>query len=530
MSNNETADLMRPGTNGERDRFDPARGVQIPSTGLLGAAFAFLLLGAYAFYQSNVLPGGGPPVLNALGWFPDRIARGMQWSRVNRDYYDVLACVLLTFVFMVEWEFLRRRFDRSFTAAVAVLAVATAWRVAWGGRLLSSETVRFAGWSWTSFEVVLACTLALLLLPWLGRLRGLRNRFAFVPPGPAFRTAFFRWLAGLAAFTGLLLVTYRLPFFLNPYYENWRITCGYLYSAYFFLGLPYAFLTALLRGRRREDRSDPGFVLLLLFRRGFRWLLMTRTRKPRWSLRNRRIGVVLRDLLVKVFFLPLMATFLYLEFGAVLENLPKLWAAWTAHSGRYITFSYFYGTSYHGLFLVDVTLAMIGYASTSRWLDNKSKSVDPTAWGWFVCLACYPPFNALTRSVLPYDAVAGPGLPFLQPVAVDVALKTGTLLCFAVYVWATTAFGLRFSNLTDRGIITRGPYAFVRHPAYAAKNAGWWLESIRGFASPWQLLFLLGWNAIYYARSTTEERHLSADPDYRAYRARVRWRFLPGLW
>jgi protein-S-isoprenylcysteine O-methyltransferase Ste14 len=510
--------------------FDPARGVQIPSTGLLGAAFAFLLLGAYAFFQSNILAGGGPPILDALAWLPDRILPGVRWARVNRDYYDILACVVLTFVFMVEWEFLRRRFDRIFVALVAVMAVATAWRLAWGGRLLPSPTVGFAGWDWTSFEVVLAVTLIFLLLPWLAHLRGIARRFAPASAGPALRTAFFRWLAGLAVFTGVLLVTYRTPFFLNPYYENWRITCGYLYSAYLLFGLPYAFVTALLRGRRFEDRSDPGFVLLLLFRRAGRALFSIRAPKPRWSLRNRRIGVVLRDLLVKVFFLPLMATFLYLEFGAVVQNLPRMWAAWIGHAGRYVTFSYFYGASYHSLFLVDVTLAMIGYASTSRWLDNKSKSVDPTAWGWFVCLACYPPFNALTRSVFPYDAAVGPGFPFLQPVAVDVALKLGTLICFAIYVWATTAFGLRFSNLTNRGIITRGPYAFVRHPAYAAKNVGWWLESIRGFASPWQLLFLLGWNAVYYARSTTEEKHLAMDPDYLAYCGRVRRRFIPGLW
>src|SRR3546814_17210443 len=48
----------------------------------------------------------------------------------------------------------------------------------------------------------------------------------------------------------------------------------------------------------------------------------------------------------------------------------------------------------------------------------------------------------------------------------------------AVYAWATMAFGIRFSNLTHRGIITHGPYALTRHPAYIAKNLSWWVGSM----------------------------------------------------
>ncbi|HBR82737.1 MAG TPA: protein-S-isoprenylcysteine methyltransferase, partial [Erythrobacter sp.] len=43
-----------------------------------------------------------------------------------------------------------------------------------------------------------------------------------------------------------------------------------------------------------------------------------------------------------------------------------------------------------------------------------------------------------------------------------------------VYAWATFAFGLRFSNLTYRGVLTNGPYRFTRHPAYVSKNLFWW--------------------------------------------------------
>ena len=47
-----------------------------------------------------------------------------------------------------------------------------------------------------------------------------------------------------------------------------------------------------------------------------------------------------------------------------------------------------------------------------------------------------------------------------------------------IYAAATVAFGLRFSNLTHRGILTHGPYRWSKHPAYLAKNAYWWLASM----------------------------------------------------
>ena len=52
------------------------------------------------------------------------------------------------------------------------------------------------------------------------------------------------------------------------------------------------------------------------------------------------------------------------------------------------------------------------------------------------------------------------------------------LVCIAVYSWATISFGIRFSNLTNRGIITNGPYRYTKHPAYIAKNLSWWMESV----------------------------------------------------
>lgn len=94
------------------------------------------------------------------------------------------------------------------------------------------------------------------------------------------------------------------------------------------------------------------------------------------------------------------------------------------------------------------------------------------------------------------------------------------------------SFGTRFSNLTNRGIVVHGPYRFLKHPAYVAKNLSWWLISIPFVAhgsiqENARACLLLGvMNLVYYLRAKTEERHLRADPAYRIY---VRWigRFSP---
>ena len=129
--------------------------------------------------------------------------------------------------------------------------------------------------------------------------------------------------------------------------------------------------------------------------------------------------------------------------------------------------------------------------------------------------------------LFPYDAFHG------QAWAPQWATQLGALLslpAFALYAASTAVFGLRFSNLTHRGILTRGPYAWIRHPAYLGKNLAWWAENLANFASPIQAFYLLACNAIYVLRALTEERHLRLDPDYRAYCEKVRWRFIPGVW
>ena len=180
------------------------------------------------------------------------------------------------------------------------------------------------------------------------------------------------------------------------------------------------------------------------------------------------------------------------------------------------------------MFVIDVAFATVGYMLTMRPLDAHIRTANPYAAGWAAALICYPP-SILMSEGGPLDYSVGnwredswlhwlAGYPYALAAfgAVLVALT-------AIYAWATMAFGLRFSNLTHRGIITHGPYAWSRHPAYLAKNLFWWIATLPFFSTgslvdAARATILLGVvSGIYYWRARTEERHLRSDPAYVAY-------------
>ena len=180
------------------------------------------------------------------------------------------------------------------------------------------------------------------------------------------------------------------------------------------------------------------------------------------------------------------------------------------------------------MFLIDMTLATVGYILTMKPLDAHIRSATPYASGWAAALICYPPF-VLMGNGGPLDYHPGTlewsywlrNYPLL--LWFNGALLVGLTL---VYAWATVAFGLRFSNLTHRGILTHGPYSWMRHPAYVSKNLFWWLSTLPFLVSTESLgdaarntLILAAVSGIYWWRAMTEERHLRADEDYRTYAA-----------
>lgn len=106
---------------------------------------------------------------------------------------------------------------------------------------------------------------------------------------------------------------------------------------------------------------------------------------------------------------------------------------------------------------------------------------------------------------------------------------------YALSAWAIHAnrfFSpvVRIQSERGHALITTGPYAFVRHPGYAAALVIM-LATAPALGSWWALLLGVATAAIYFRRVLIEDRFLHANLEgYPAYAQRVRYRLLPGLW
>lgn len=236
--------------------------------------------------------------------------------------------------------------------------------------------------------------------------------------------------------------------------------------------------------------------------------------------RSNAAGAVLRQYVlgwaVKGFFLPLM--FVYLT-GTISFLINYDMASLATN------FIGFYEFVWNATLAIDVVFACTGYVVTFRLLDSHIRTTEPTLAGWLPTILCYYPFWAFFYGA--YFAYDGDGLTwggvlYGYPV-LQVLWGSAILVLMIAYALASAAFGLRFSNLTHRGILTNGPYRWSKHPAYVAKNLTWWMIAVpfiseAGFAEAVRLsLLLVSVNIVYYLRARTEERHLSRDPVYVAY-------------
>jgi protein-S-isoprenylcysteine O-methyltransferase Ste14 len=127
----------------------------------------------------------------------------------------------------------------------------------------------------------------------------------------------------------------------------------------------------------------------------------------------------------------------------------------------------------------------------------------------------------------------GTALPlFVRPVpgshilpASQALMLCGLILSITSKLALNRRFGIVAAN---RGVQTRGPYTFVRHPMYAGyvmtqvgfllSNPSLWNLGVYGCGFLFQIL-----------RIFEEEKLLSEDEAYLAFARRVRYRLLPGL-
>jgi protein-S-isoprenylcysteine O-methyltransferase Ste14 len=309
-----------------------------------------------------------------------------------------------------------------------------------------------------------------------------------------------------------ILIYFSLPFYSNFLSSNTRTALLVFAVGYTIIGLFFHSLT-------KDYTPSKGLLIFSYLIKVFRGLKNGELIKIEGEEKN----AVLFGL-VKFFFLPIMINFFFANLNSLIPSFQRMnvRSFMTIHGFNTFLFPVLLSL----IFLFDTSVFTFGYMFESRLLKNKLKSVEPTIFGWVVALACYPPFNSFTGQIIAssnndYFSFPNETYTFI--------LRIALLLLYSIYLSATFALGAKSSNLTNRGIVSRGPYAIVRHPAYISKNLAW-IMTVLPLGSITALLSMLAWAFIYHLRAITEERHLKQDPDYIEYCKKVRYRYIPGVY
>lgn len=242
---------------------------------------------------------------------------------------------------------------------------------------------------------------------------------------------------------------------------------------------------------------------------------------------------------VKLFYAPLMIFWLSGHITTLLNNI--YYTYWNRALFSHNFYDFFnqnlFWTAFSFILFFDVFFFTCWYLIESPFLKNTIKSVEPTFLWWFVTLACYPPFNGMIGNIIPWYSSDFPEFPNHS---FHIFFNSLLLICMTIYSSASFALWWKASNLTNRGIVKTWVYRFVRHPAYIAKNTAWWIGILPVLIDSFQLweyktffiaIFSMSfWSFLYFMRAITEEKHLSLDADYIAYKKEVPYRFVPKIY
>lgn len=306
-----------------------------------------------------------------------------------------------------------------------------------------------------------------------------------------------RWLGGLAALGAVLVVYGLAPEYQGAFYDPWYRFLGWFGPLLIVAGgIYFAWIDRYLV----EPRDAYWHVGAALTRQG----------PVDWP----KVADLARTWAIKGFFTALMYKYAW-------DNVHSLQHIY--HSDRALL-NWLWDGSYSLVFLVDVTFTTLGYLLTMRVFDTHVRSAEPTTTGWLAALVCYQPFFSLVNGqYVKYEDGYEWGTVLEPWPVVKWAWGAAILVLVAGFSYSTVAFGCRFSNLTNRGVVTGGLYRWTRHPAYVTKCLSFWLMfapfAYRGswyeVARDCVWLSVLCW--IYWMRARTEEQHLSRDPDYVRY-------------
>ncbi len=305
---------------------------------------------------------------------------------------------------------------------------------------------------------------------------------------------------------------YGLGLFIITLLPNYQKNSNLLtYPTLLFLYLSYCLLGAIYYlFINKHTTTNKSFIIITCVKRNLTYYFNKNSTTQQTTHIHPEEKTAFLFLLVKFFFLPLLINFCYNH----IQELPQL-----------ITNFKLFPFLLSSLFMLDTFIFTLGYCTESTKLQNICKSVEPTFFGWFICLICYPPFNSIVGQYIPWGA--NDYATFTHPSA-TIFLQITVIFLLIIYVCASFSLGLKASNLTNRGIVTKFPYNIIRHPAYASKLSIWWLTLLPNFSIPFAIGMLF-WTIVYFFRAQTEEHHLAQDPDYQQYKEKVRYKFIPKI-
>ena len=363
--------------------------------------------------------------------------------------------------------------------------------------------------------------------------RSYKVEFDFAKPSAISRPALARICQ---QFVGLLIcIVCLIPSVLfQPFKE---VTTQLIAIILLFGGLsPFYFLLIECYGKN-ADRDDE---LLILSRFALNPLKSIKDLKAK-NVEPRKITALLnlsRNIILKGYFVP-----------QLLASSLHFWASWEHYAVGLVsnlqhgqiniitqdTFIALVGLIHvcliHLASAAGTSMPFAGYLLSLRILGNHIRSTDSTFGGWLFMMLAYLPVCNLPGMFLSRTSILWPASLWHFNQNLILFLTSAFVSFVLINTWSDLTLGLKFSNVSYRGVVRHGPYSLVRHPAYTAKLAAWALALVPSMLTlPGFIQGAFGWfalAAIYVMRALTEERHLSQFAEYRDYCAHVKKRFIP---
>lgn len=336
--------------------------------------------------------------------------------------------------------------------------------------------------------------------------------------------------------TTMIVIVLSYIFFTNNSYYNWflfydiRIIDFVINTKDIFFYLIILYSIALIPFYLLEKEKSKARIIF--------WAIKNKIWNANYKINNEEKNSILAWL-VKIFFVPLMIIWISSNISEIINNFYywKITIQNLINNFSYIFNNSLFITIFKVIIFIDLLFFTLWYLLESKYLWNKIKSVEPTMLWWTVALICYPPFNwAFDNFVWWYSS----DFPIFENTYIHIILNSILLVFFTIYSWASVSLWLKASNLTNRWIVRKWPYKYVRHPAYISKNIAWiiWampliivnIKNLDFFNLFVIFLSVWAWMFIYYLRSITEEKHLEMDSEYIDYKKKVKYKFIPWIY